>query len=583
MKNRPYFVRDNFICCNMKALYTFALMLIFVVIICLSVSPVHAAGASKLISSDTKLSDKKSIDELNSSDVTIGVVEGFIFGDQVKQHLPNAKISYYETREAAFKALSLGSIDAVVDDDAIIRAMMRSTDQFQMMDEYLEDSYYSFIFSKNDDGYALSQCFSEYITKLRFDGTLAELDSKWFGDRTDNKTSEALPIAAEAAISSTNDAEASENTNASDVTEDSNNKKILRLALDDDGSIPFAYMSAGKPVGYEIDILVDFCKEYGYEVSIDMTDFANMQTGVSNGTYDLGCGGITITDERKKSLNFCSPVYRGGVAVCVLNKKTARVNNVSKDEATNPDADSEVKSQDTLGQRDSTEVINNNNLQRESRIANLKRHFRKAFIEDRRYMLFTNGIAVTLIISLFSVLLGSPFGFLLYKGTKRGTLFIKFICKAILWITQGVPAIVLIMILYYAFYRDLFIGGIIASITGFTFAFAEMSYRNIDKNSRRVEEGKIAEDYRLEYFDDKEFINRLLRACGNDLLEDFRDNLVTVIKASAVVGYVAVQDMVKTFDKIRMESLETVLPLLATTIIYIIIIKIITHAFRPEQ
>ena len=139
------------------------------------------------------------------------------------------------------------------------------------------------------------------------------------------------------------------------------------------------------------------------------------------------------------------------------------------------------------------------------------------------------------------------------------------------------------MILYYAFYRDLFIGGIIASITGFTFAFAEMSYRNIDKNSRRVEEGKIAEDYRLEYFDDKEFINRLLRACGNDLLEDFRDNLVTVIKASAVVGYVAVQDMVKTFDKVRMESLETVLPLLATTIIYIIIIKIITHAFRPER
>ncbi|MCR5104908.1 MAG: transporter substrate-binding domain-containing protein [Eubacterium sp.] len=583
MKNRPYFVRDNFICCNMKALYTFALMLIFVVSICLSVSPVHAAGASKLISSDTKLCDKKSIDELNNSDVTIGVVEGFIFGDQVKQHLPNAKISYYETREAAFKALSLGSIDAVVDDDAIIRAMMRSTDQFQMMDEYLEDSYYSFIFSKNEDGYALSQRFSEYITKLRFDGTLAELDSKWFGDRTDNKTSEALPIAAEAAISFTNDAEAAENTNASDVTEDSNNKKILRLALDDDGSIPFAYMSAGKPVGYEIDILVDFCKEYGYEVSIDMTDFANMQTGVSNGTYDLGCGGITITDERKKSLNFCSPVYRGGVAVCVLNKKTARVNNVSKDEATNPDADSEVKSQDTLGQRDSTEVINNNNLQRESRIANLKRHFRKAFIEDRRYMLFTNGIAVTLIISLFAVLFGSPFGFLLYKGAKRGTLFIKFICKAILWITQGVPSIVLIMILYYAFYRDLFIGGIIASITGFTFAFAEMSYRNIDKNSRRVEEGKIAEDYRLEYFDDKEFINRLLRACGNDLLEDFRDNLVTVIKASAVVGYVAVQDMVKTFDKIRMESLETVLPLLATTIIYIIIIKIITHAFRPAQ
>ena len=132
MKNRPYFVRDNFICCNMKALYTFALMLIFLVSICLSVSPVHAAGASKLISSDTKLSDKKSIDELNNSDVTIGVVEGFIFGDQVKQHLPNAKISYYETREAAFKALSLGSIDAVVDDDAEAVELVLLVEAFQL-------------------------------------------------------------------------------------------------------------------------------------------------------------------------------------------------------------------------------------------------------------------------------------------------------------------------------------------------------------------------------------------------------------------------------------------------------------------
>lgn len=476
-------------------------------------------------------SSEYSTSDFDNDEMTIGVVGGFIFGDLVKEKLPNANIRYFNTREAAFRALSYGDVDGVVDDDAIIRSVLRTKDDFYMADGYLEECDYAYIFTRNETGEKLSEAFSEYVRSLKSDGTLAALDDKWFGNRTDNKKSDNLPIAAE------------------------DSDKTIRLALSDDGSIPFAYMSAGKPVGYDIDIIIGFCKENGYSVSVEMMDFREMQRGVADGTYDLGCGGITVTEERKKDYNFCEPVYSGGVAICARKQGTG------------------VKSSKNVKSAFTKDEVKRNSL---------KRHFKNAFIDSNRYLLFVRGICVTLIVTLFAVLIGSPMGFLLYKGSKRGNLIIKCICRVILWLVQGVPAVMIIISLYYAFYRNMFLGSVLASIMGFAFAFAEMSCRNIERNAKRIDEGKLAEDYRLEYFDDVHFIKKLFKASGEDVIEDFRDNIITIIKSSAVIGYVSAQDMVKTFDSIRMDSLETVIPLLATTVVYIIIIKIITGLFRTK-
>ncbi len=511
------------------------------------------ASGSESLESETPESESLEsldIDEFNNKDIKIGVVKGYVFDHMIKEHLPEADIKYYDSREDTFKALTHGKVDAVVDDDAIIRSMMRSTDLFIMVDEYLEASDYSFIFPKNEEGDKLRKEFDEYVDKLKSDGSLEALDEKWFGNRTDNKKSQDLPLISEDSQE--------EDSQEKDNSKDKDSSKVIKLAIHDGESIPFAYLSAGKPVGYEIDIINGFCQEYDYKVSYEMKEFSKMLKGVSKEKYDMACGGITITEERAESLYFGKSIYSGGAAICILN----------------PDSLDAVK----LGLNASDEVDKS-----AKGITRFIRHFTKSFVEERRYVQLLKGLLMTLAISFCSVLLGAPLGFLLYKGSKRGYLVNQIISKVIVWLLHGIPAVMLIIIVYYAFYKRFAVGGIIASVTGFTLDFAIMCYKNIDKNSRRVEEGKIAEDYRLEYYDDIGFVKRLFKACGNDILEDFRDDLVTLIKTSAVVGYVAVQDMVKTFDKIRLESLETVMPLIATTLLYIIIIKLITHIFRPDR
>lgn len=496
--------------------------------------PSFAEGEKTENSTENSNEKYTSVSDFDKSDVTLGVVEGFIFGDVASQKLPNAHIVYYPDREAAFKDLSYGKVDGVVDDDAIIRSILRSTDNLYMVEGYLENSDYAFIFSKNDKGEKLSESFSEYIKSLKSDGTMAELDEKWFGNKTNNKKSEDIPS----------------------YSADEDKQNII-LALSDDGSIPFSYLSAGKPVGYDIDVIIGFCKEYNYSVTVKMTDFEDMQKGVEEGRYDLGCGGITVTEERKQKLLFCEPDYSGGVAICALRAEYSQSGGVA------PGRTGSSKMKDLEAAR-------------EGWFASFVRHLKYTFVEENRYLLFTKGILVTLIVSITSIILGSLFGFILYKGSKRGRLIEKIFSRVVLWLVQGVPAIMIIMLLFYSFYRNMAVGSLLASVTGFTFVFAEMCSRNIDKNSKCINEGKLADDYRLEYFDDSHFVKEIFNANGKRMLEDYRDDIILLIKMSSVIGYVSAQDMVKVFDKIRMESLETMIPLIATTLVYMIIIKIIT-------
>lgn len=496
--------------------------------------PSFAEGEKTENSTENSNEKYTSVSDFDKSDVTLGVVEGFIFGDVASQKLPNAHIVFYPDREAAFKDLTFGKVDGVVDDDAIIRSILRSTDNLYMVEGYLENSDYAFIFSKNDKGEKLSESFSEYIKSLKSDGTMAELDEKWFGNKTNNKKSEDIPS----------------------YSADEDKQNII-LALSDDGSIPFSYLSAGKPVGYDIDVIIGFCKEYNYSVTVKMTDFEDMQKGVEEGRYDLGCGGITVTEERKQKLLFCEPDYSGGVAICALRAEYSQSGGVA------PGRTGSSKMKDLEAAR-------------EGWFASFVRHLKYTFVEENRYLLFTKGILVTLIVSITSIILGSLFGFILYKGSKRGRLIEKIFSRVVLWLVQGVPAIMIIMLLFYSFYRNMAVGSLLASVTGFTFVFAEMCSRNIDKNSKCINEGKLADDYRLEYFDDSHFVKEIFNANGKRMLEDYRDDIILLIKMSSVIGYVSAQDMVKVFDKIRMESLETMIPLIATTLVYMIIIKIIT-------
>lgn len=67
---------------------------------------------------------------------------------------------------------------------------------------------------------------------------------------------------------------------------------------------PYEYKEGGEVVGIDADIANAICEKLGCKLVIDDMDFDAIITAVTSGKADFGMAGMTITDERKQSVDF---------------------------------------------------------------------------------------------------------------------------------------------------------------------------------------------------------------------------------------------------------------------------------------
>lgn len=72
---------------------------------------------------------------------------------------------------------------------------------------------------------------------------------------------------------------------------------------------PYEYYDdeTGEPTGIDVELVKMACEKIGYEVEVVDMDFGSVVSGVATGKYDIGAGAITITEERKQSVDFATP------------------------------------------------------------------------------------------------------------------------------------------------------------------------------------------------------------------------------------------------------------------------------------
>ena len=76
------------------------------------------------------------------------------------------------------------------------------------------------------------------------------------------------------------------------------------------GFAPFEYMSKGKIVGVDVDIMNLVGKELGKKVKFENVNFDTIVDAVSAGKLcNVGAAGISITDERKEKVDFSNEYY----------------------------------------------------------------------------------------------------------------------------------------------------------------------------------------------------------------------------------------------------------------------------------
>lgn len=80
---------------------------------------------------------------------------------------------------------------------------------------------------------------------------------------------------------------------------------------------PFENLENGEVVGIEIDIMNLICEEMGVELVIEQMDFDSVIPGIQAGKFDAGVSGITVTEDRKKNVDFSDPYFLASQAIVV--------------------------------------------------------------------------------------------------------------------------------------------------------------------------------------------------------------------------------------------------------------------------
>jgi polar amino acid transport system substrate-binding protein len=111
-------------------------------------------------------------------------------------------------------------------------------------------------------------------------------------------------------------------SDSSTVTTESGAKLVKKGALTVCTHLPykpFQFSQGGKVVGFDVDMMDLVAKELGVKQQIFDTPFEGIQSGqaLNTGKCDVAAAGMTITDERKRVLDFSDPYFSATQALLV--------------------------------------------------------------------------------------------------------------------------------------------------------------------------------------------------------------------------------------------------------------------------
>ena len=81
---------------------------------------------------------------------------------------------------------------------------------------------------------------------------------------------------------------------------------------------PYEYHEGDAIVGIDPEIAKAVADKLGLELVIEDIEFDSIIAGVQAGKYDIGCAGMTVTEDRLKSVNFSTPYATGVQSVIVV-------------------------------------------------------------------------------------------------------------------------------------------------------------------------------------------------------------------------------------------------------------------------
>lgn len=208
--------------------------------------------------------------------------------------------------------------------------------------------------------------------------------------------------------------------------------------------------------------------------------------------------------------------------------------------------------------------------------------FRNNFIDDNRYMYLVEGLGITLVVTLFAVIIGIALGFLvaIIRSTydKTGKLkFLNIVCNLYLTIIRGTPAMVQLLIMYYVIFASTSLDKVVVAILTFGINSGAYVAEIVRSGIMSIDNGQFEAGRSLGFSYGKTMWYIILPQAFKNVLPALANEFIVLLKETSICGYIGLMDLTRGGDIIRSRTYEAFLPLIAVALIYLALVMILTH------
>ncbi len=197
--------------------------------------------------------------------------------------------------------------------------------------------------------------------------------------------------------------------------------------------------------------------------------------------------------------------------------------------------------------------------------------FYRTLIDESRYILILKGLSITILISFTSIIIGCILGLLLYLLQKVDNVFLNKLSKLVVYILQGIPITVLLLLFFYVVFANVNINPIIVAIIAFSTYFSAYMCEVYKGAYDSININQIYSAYALGFNKIQTIRYIVFPQMLSFALPVFKNESVTLIKLTSIAGYISVMELTKASDIIRNRTYEAFFPLILTAIIYFLI------------
>lgn len=200
----------------------------------------------------------------------------------------------------------------------------------------------------------------------------------------------------------------------------------------------------------------------------------------------------------------------------------------------------------------------------------------QTLIHDNRYKFILEGFFNTIIIALFSVIIGIIIGVIVAlvrnNYDKNGKMkFLSSIFKGYVDVVRGTPIILQLMIIYYVLFKSVDISVVLVGILAFGINSGAYVSEIIRAGIQSIPDGQVEAGYSLGLKYNQVMSYIVLPQAIRNVLPALVNEFITLVKETSVGAYIGIIELTKASDIIASRTYDYFFPLVVVAIIYLII------------